>query len=149
LNAFSSDSSDPGEMVKWINREFYGEWIVGQTAGGCGNGNYNDFWKNPQFCVSLSLMNNQDDLVSMIVSLMQTEQSRKRAETDGTYENSLEPINFAIYKVKDTALEKFGTNKKFTSKELVEVNKRTTYMAQREITQRYFIFKVKLFFIMI
>ena len=124
-------------MVKWINREFYGEWIAGQTAGGCGNGNYNDFWKNPQFCVSLSLMNNQDNLVSMIVSLMQTEQSRKRAETDGSYENSLEPINFAIYKVKDTALEKFGTNKKFTSKELTEANMRTTYLAQREITQRY------------
>jgi hypothetical protein len=68
---------------------------------------------------------------------MQTEQVRKRAEGDGTYENSLEPINFSIYKVKDNALEKFGTNKKFTNRELTQAFTKNTYLAQREITNRY------------
>ena len=82
-------------------------------------------------------MNNVDNLVSMIVSLIQTEQTRNRGENQGTYENSLEPINFMIYKVKDSALDKFGTSKKFVKKELEQVFSKTTYLAQREVSNRY------------
>jgi hypothetical protein len=57
MNAFISEESQL--TYKWINREFFGEWIVGSTAGGCGNDDVKDYWKNPQFCVSLSLLNQQ------------------------------------------------------------------------------------------
>ena len=71
---------------------------------GSGAGNYYDqeaYWLNPQYFLNLSLRNKQDSKVAVIVSLMQTEQVRKRSETDGTYENSNEGISFSIYSIND------------------------------------------------
>ena len=64
---------------------------------------------------------------------MQTENVRKRAETNGQYESSNEPLNIAVYKVKDKANK---NAKMFAEKDLVEVFTNSIYMSQREMTTR-------------
>ena len=64
---------------------------------------------------------------------MQTENVRKRAETDGQYESSNEPLNVAVYKIKDKANK---NAKMFAEKDLVEVFTNNIYRKQREITGR-------------
>ncbi len=105
LNAFfKSDYLMNNHEFKWLYQEFHGQWVPGINSGGSGMGNYYDqeaYWLNPQYFMSLPVRNKYDDKVSMIVSLMQTEQVRKRSETDGTYENSNEGISFSIFSIND------------------------------------------------
>ena len=103
LNAFFSKSSDYNFNVNWYCEEMRGEWsIERKTAGGCGNLNKDDFWMNPQLVINLTLENKNDQKVSTIISLMQTDTlSRRQLETNGSYIGVNLPINFAIYRVKN------------------------------------------------
>jgi hypothetical protein len=69
---------------------------------------------------------------------MQTEQVRKRSETDGTYENSNEPIAFSIYHIKDKNFNvKLLNNQKFFDHEVTKMGSSGVYMQQREVTKRF------------
>ncbi|CAF0817426.1 unnamed protein product [Brachionus calyciflorus] len=129
FNAFSDDTNSESK-VNWINKQMIGSWKKGLNAGGCGNDRIEDFWKNPQYLITLKLENNQDDLVSIIVSLMQTDQCAKRLKSDATYENSNEPINCSVYKV----LDGVGSKKKYAYNDLEEIFSHPSYITQREIT---------------
>ncbi len=111
LNAcFRSDYLLYNQEFKWLYQEFHGQWVPGINSGGSGMGNYYDqeaYWLNPQYLMTLPLRNKHEDKVSMIVSLMQTEQVRKRSETDGTYDNSNEGLSFSIFTINDKNVGKF------------------------------------------
>lgn len=95
------------------------------------------YWLNPQYNLTLNVENNNDDKVTLVVSLIQTEQVRKRAETDGTYKNSNEALYFAIYKVKNPNETMKTKSKKYSSKDLEEVGNSETYLYQRETCKRF------------
>lgn len=141
LNAFFSSDHLMDDECKWFHQEFHGRWMPGINSGGSGIGNYYDqeaYWLNPQYMLNLSLKNKNYNRVSMIVSLMQIEQVRKRSETDGTYENSNEGISFSIFSITDKNVNvKLINNQKFTDFELKKVGTSGPYLNQREITKRF------------
>jgi len=73
----------------------------------------------------------------MVVSLLQTEQARKRLETDGTYQNSNEASYFSIYKIINPKVDNKSSNKKYLDKDLREVANSGTYLYQREVSKRF------------
>jgi len=103
LNAYFTKTSDYNFDVNWKCVEMRGEWSVERkTAGGCGNGNKDDFWLNPQFSINLTLENKNDKKVSTIVALMQTDTTmRRQMETNGSYMGVNLPLNFAVFQVKN------------------------------------------------
>ena len=108
---------------------------------GCGNYDEDKFWTNPQYCLTLTLENDTDDKVSMIVSLMQTEYVQKRAKSrDGAWENAYDAINFSVYKVKNKYLDENSDHKaadrKYGKKELKEIFSFDEYLYQRELAIR-------------
>ena len=134
LNAFFSKSDDYNLNINWSSAKFNVAWVSGVNAGGCGNGDPEMYWINPQCCVSLKPENDFDSNCSVIISLMQTESVRRRAEIDGTYESSNEAISFEVYKIRaDTRGERI---KKFKPDELEKVFSRKSYINQRAITER-------------
>lgn len=71
---------------------------------------------------------------------MQKEQVRKRLETDGTFENSNEPIAFYVYKIKDSSQILFCnqfdlSNIRFNDDLVVKVFSSGTYLYRRELTR--------------
>jgi hypothetical protein len=133
-NAFYSKSDDYNFNVNWSSQRFSGAWVSGVNAGGCGNVDPEMYWTNPQCCIALKLENNIDSKCSMIISLMQTESARRRAETNGTFDMANEAISFEVYKVRT---QMNGERmKKFTSNELEKIFSRKSYINQRSITER-------------
>ena len=105
LNAFFTKSNDYNFDVNWKCQQMIGEWSVNRkTAGGCGNTDKEDFWLNPQMVIPpLALENKNDKYVSAIVALMQTNtMQRRQMETNGSYIGVNLPINFTLFKVKNT-----------------------------------------------
>ena len=47
--------------ISWKMVVYHGEWIPFYSAGGCGNGNNNSFWTNPQFLIRLKDVDFEDD----------------------------------------------------------------------------------------
>ncbi|XP_052747993.1 calpain-A-like [Galleria mellonella] len=96
------DSLDPEECPegctkKWEMSVFEGEWVRGVTAGGCRN--YLDtFWRNPQYTVTLTDVDEGDDenKCTIIVALMQKNRRSQRHQ-------GLEclTIGFAVYRLPD------------------------------------------------
>lgn len=130
MNTFSIDTDESGIKYDWIKKQMHGQWISGLTAGGCGNERFEDFWKNPQHLINLKLENDQDDLVSIIVSLIHKDQVKRRLERDGSYENSNEPLNCSVYKKKNGV----GSKKKYIYSDLEEVYSGVFYLSQRELS---------------
>lgn len=130
MNTFSIDANETGANYDWIKKQMHGKWISGLTAGGCGNERFEDFWKNPQHLIDLKLQNDQDNLVSIIVSLIQKDQVKNRLEKDGSYEKSNEPFNCTVYRKKNGV----GTKKKYIYSDLEEVYSNDLYLSQRELS---------------
>ncbi|XP_041641849.1 calpain-9 [Cheilinus undulatus] len=75
----------------WEVNMFEGNWIRGSTAGGCRN--YIDtFWTNPQFKLKLEDADDEDDMCSVVIALMQ--KNRRKLRKEGL---DLETIGFAVY----------------------------------------------------
>ncbi|XP_068606996.1 calpain-9 [Brachionichthys hirsutus] len=111
----------------WEVNLFEGSWIRGSTAGGCRN--YIDtFWTNPQFKVKLEDADDEDDMCSLVVALMQ--KNRRRMRKEGL---DLETIGFAMYKA--------PTNEDQTAKDYFRYNSSTarsrTYINMREVSERF------------
>lgn len=135
LNAFTTVSNDT--QYKFNLQQFNGEWIPGKNSGGCGNDDMAAYWTNPQYNFSLKLDENIGDQVTIIVSLMQTEQTRLRAESDGSYESSNEGIFFKIYNVVNPNHDNSKDGKKYLSKDLQELVSSDMYLYQREVCKRF------------
>jgi hypothetical protein len=84
---------------------------------------------------------NTNEKCSVIISLLQTEQARKRRETNGTYESSFEAMLFSVYSIKKPKSHSY--NRKYSDQELtpLESSNKTaanpTYEFARDFTRRY------------
>jgi len=119
----------------WTTKNIEGEFVKGVNSGGCGNGNYENYWMNPQFNLSLSLENKKDDKCSLIVEIMQLDTLKRRL----TKAKPEEALAFAVYKIKnaDAASKKIEHGKKFTENQLEEVGRIKTYLYQRQVCKRF------------
>ena len=136
MNAFY-DAGTGGSVpdFKWVCQNYAGEFIPGRNAGGCGNDDPDAYWLNPQYPIQIS-----NKKTSIIISMIQCEQSRMRDETDGSYEKSNEAIAFSIYRCvgsEASISKKFSTNPKFGERELDEVCASGAYVYQRERSRRF------------
>ncbi len=65
--------------IRWSEARFSGSWVLGRTAGGCRNF-IDTFATNPQFRVVLvDSDDDEDDLCTCVISLMQKGSRRKKA----------------------------------------------------------------------
>ncbi|KAM4611413.1 calpain-9 [Polymixia lowei] len=79
----------------WEVSAFEGNWIRGSSAGGCRN--YIDtFWTNPQFKLMLEDADDEDDVCSVVIALMQ--KNRRKMRKEGL---DMETIGFAVYEAPD------------------------------------------------
>uniref|UniRef100_A0A8C5HA12 Calpain 9 n=1 Tax=Gouania willdenowi TaxID=441366 RepID=A0A8C5HA12_GOUWI len=106
----------------WEVEMLEGSWIRGSTAGGCRN--YIDtFWTNPQFKLRLNDADDDDDVCSVVVALMQ--KGRRKLRKEGM---DLQTIGFAMYK-------------DYLSKDFFRYNgsmaRSKTYINMREVSERF------------
>uniref|UniRef100_A0A8C5NAF4 Calpain 9 n=1 Tax=Gouania willdenowi TaxID=441366 RepID=A0A8C5NAF4_GOUWI len=111
----------------WEVEMLEGSWIRGSTAGGCRN--YIDtFWTNPQFKLRLNDADDDDDVCSVVVALMQ--KGRRKLRKEGM---DLQTIGFAMYKAPE--------GEDYLSKDFFRYNgsmaRSKTYINMREVSERF------------
>ncbi len=139
LNAFHRDPTNNiiKSSVKWHCEQFNGAWVPGVNSGGCVNYGMDSFFKNPQYIFKLQLKNNQDEFVSIIVSLMQTETLRLREKT-GNFMGSREALGIHVYALTEESNNSGGElTKKLNSSQMKYCDDNGIYMYQREISKRF------------
>ena len=95
LNADSVQ--DPTLDHAWHETKHNGSWISGSTAGGCRN--YLDtFVQNPQFSFKLTDSDDDDDLCSCVIALMQKGTRKNKISSDFV---ECPSIGFAIWRMEE------------------------------------------------
>uniref|UniRef100_A0A8C5H6T5 Calpain 9 n=1 Tax=Gouania willdenowi TaxID=441366 RepID=A0A8C5H6T5_GOUWI len=113
----------------WEVEMLEGSWIRGSTAGGCRN--YIDtFWTNPQFKLRLNDADDDDDVCSVVVALMQ--KGRRKLRKEGM---DLQTIGFAMYKGRNTCGEDYLSKDFFRYNGSMARSK--TYINMREVSERF------------
>ncbi|XP_072318748.1 calpain-9 [Eucyclogobius newberryi] len=112
---------------QWAVNLFEGSWIRGATAGGCRNF-IDTFWTNPQFQLQLEDADDDDDVCSVVIALMQ--KNRRQLRKQG---QDLETIGFAVYEAPDN-VDQLG--KDFFRYNPSKARSRT-YINQREVSERF------------
>uniref|UniRef100_A0A3Q3XLC8 Uncharacterized protein n=1 Tax=Mola mola TaxID=94237 RepID=A0A3Q3XLC8_MOLML len=120
------DSLTDDTKRHWEVNMFEGNWIRGSTAGGCRN--YITFWTNPQIKLKLEDADDDDDVCSVVIALMQ--KNRRQLRKKGM---DLQTIGFAVYEApgdEDHATKDFFRyhGSKARSK---------TYINMREVSERF------------
>jgi len=120
------------DTALWHVNQFDGEWIGGETAGGCRN-YLESFVHNPQFFVTLSVPDNEeeDDLCTLIVSLMQKGRRQLRHEGVGMLS-----IGFVIYKLKSETQTQHKLDESFF-KYTLSTARSKSFINLREVTARF------------
>lgn len=123
-HAFSdTNSTSTGMRKNWKTLAYHGEWVNGESAGGCGNAPYGELFKmNPQYPVKIT----QPYGCSMIVSLIQK-------VDDFQMENS---ISFFIKKVRDGKENEIGLDNKYDHSLLKSFCDEPTFINSREVSLR-------------
>ncbi|XP_036972322.1 calpain-9 [Acanthopagrus latus] len=111
----------------WEVSVFEGNWIRGATAGGCRNF-IDTFWTNPQFKLQLEDADDDDDVCSVVIALMQ--KNRRKLRKEGL---DLETIGFAVYEAPD---EVDQVGKDFFRYNASKARSRT-YINMREVAERF------------
>ncbi|XP_040001854.1 calpain-9 [Xiphias gladius] len=121
------DSLSDNTKRHWEVSMFEGNWIRGSTAGGCRN--YIDtFWTNPQFKLQLEDADDDDDVCSVVVALMQ--KNRRKLRKEGM---ELETIGFALYEAPD---DEDHQGKDFFRYHSSKARSRA-YINMREVSERF------------
>ncbi|XP_070776150.1 calpain-9 isoform X2 [Enoplosus armatus] len=111
----------------WEVSMFEGNWIRGSTAGGCRN--YIDtFWTNPQFMLQLEDADDDDDVCSVVIALMQ--KNRRKLRKEGL---DLETIGFTVYEAPDNEDQ---AGKDFFRYHASKARSKT-YINMREVSERF------------
>lgn len=122
--------------IKWASKVFEGGWISGKNSGGCGNGDPASYWLNPQYPIMFEAKkgdnNNNVGELSVIVSLMQTESIKRRAEAKGQMDNGFEALGFRVYSIKNGSVP--NKNSMYDASMLTEVSKIDVYSRTREVS---------------
>jgi hypothetical protein len=125
--------------ISWNTITYHDEWIIGKSAGGSGNGNDPRYWTNPQFFINLVDVDPDDneDLATVVVSLMQKYTREKRREKNGKLTE--EYIQFRLFKIKNEsdALKAKNYKQKLQAHQLERVGNSGDYINKREITKRF------------
>lgn len=129
-----SEEAKLKRQCRWQMVCYHGAWLRGSTAGGA---NGQEFWRNPQFLVTLD---NNNDESTMIVSLMQKFTREKkltnRYENDSRCEEYIQFRLFRILNQKDAdSSKRLGT--KLYASQLEKLGNTGNYMNLREITKRF------------
>ncbi|XP_061840314.1 calpain-9 [Nerophis lumbriciformis] len=111
----------------WEAQLFEGQWIQGSTAGGCRNF-IDTFWTNPQFKMELRDADDDDDVCSVVIALMQ--KNRRRLRKEGM---DLQTIGFAVYEAPNNADHQ---GKDFFRMHASKARSRT-YINLREVSERF------------
>jgi calpain len=95
------ESTEGGKKKKWVAQFEQGGWKRRVNAGGCRNF-LDTFWTNPQYRVEVVDADEDDneDVGTIIVGLMQKERRKKRAEGSG----DLLTMGYMLYKINDPKL---------------------------------------------
>jgi hypothetical protein len=129
----------PSLNLKWNMIAYNGQWKADSTAGGCGQPDKNSFWTNPQFLIKLTDVDPTDNenMGTLIVSLMQKYTREKRSETKG--ESAEEYIQFRLYKVKNPvdALNAKNSGIKLYASQLDPAGTSGSYINLRDVTKRF------------
>lgn len=137
---FDSDTRQEQFPLKWINQVYFGEFVPGKNAGGCGNDDPRSYWINPQYPLHID-SNSSGKKISVIVSLMQTEQMRLKDKNGGIFEQSNEALGFSVYLIVDTnqaiVQKKINQGYKFKEQELDECCTSGAYRITREVSKRF------------
>uniref|UniRef100_A0A4W6G785 Calpain 9 n=1 Tax=Lates calcarifer TaxID=8187 RepID=A0A4W6G785_LATCA len=120
------DSLTDDTKRQWEVSMFEGNWIRGSTAGGCRNF-IDTFWTNPQFKLQLEDADDDDDVCSVVIALMQ--KNRRKLRKEGL---DLETIGFAVYEVHDEDQQ----GKDFFRYHASKARSRT-YINMREVSERF------------
>ncbi|XP_071361442.1 calpain-9 isoform X1 [Trachinotus anak] len=121
------DSLTDDTKRHWEVSMFEGNWIRGSTAGGCRN--YIDtFWTNPQFRLELEDADDEDDVCSVVIALMQ--KNRRKLRKEGM---DLETIGFAVY---ESPNDEDHQGKDFFRYHASKARSRT-YINMREVSERF------------
>ena len=85
--------------LKWNCKMYHSEWADGVSAGGSGNQDQAKFWTNPQFLITLTDVDKDDNenMATLFVSLMQKDTRLKRLTNH--QESAEEFIQFRLFKV--------------------------------------------------
>jgi len=120
------------DNVCWHVNQFDGEWVGGETAGGCRNF-LETFVHNPQFFVTLSVPDDDDEdgLCTLIVSLMQ--KGRRQLKHEGV---GMLSIGFVIYKLKESQDTSTKLGEEFF-KYTLSTARSKSFVNLREVTGRY------------
>ncbi|XP_068451703.1 calpain-9 [Clinocottus analis] len=111
----------------WEVNMFEGNWIRGSTAGGCRNF-IDTFWTNPQFKLQLEDADDDDDVCSVVIALMQ--KNRRKLRKEGM---DMETIGFAVYQAPE---DEDQLGKDFFRYNASKARSRT-YINTREISERF------------
>ncbi|KAM4584699.1 calpain-9 [Odontesthes bonariensis] len=121
------DSLTDDTKRHWEVNVFEGDWIRGSTAGGCRN--YIDtFWTNPQFRLELEDADDDDDVCSVVIALMQ--KNRRKLRKEGL---DLETIGFAVFEAPN---DEDQLGKDFFRYNASKARSRT-YINMREVSERF------------
>uniref|UniRef100_A0A7N6C0R3 Calpain 9 n=1 Tax=Anabas testudineus TaxID=64144 RepID=A0A7N6C0R3_ANATE len=112
---------------QWEVNAFEGNWIRGSTAGGCRNF-IDTFWTNPQFKLELQHTDDNHDLCSVVIAVMQ--KNRRKLRKEGL---DLETIGFAVYEVRSKHDQ---VGKDFFRYHPSKARSRT-YINMREVSERF------------
>uniref|UniRef100_A0A4W6G7C3 Calpain 9 n=1 Tax=Lates calcarifer TaxID=8187 RepID=A0A4W6G7C3_LATCA len=121
------DSLTDDTKRQWEVSMFEGNWIRGSTAGGCRNF-IDTFWTNPQFKLQLEDADDDDDVCSVVIALMQ--KNRRKLRKEGL---DLETIGFAVYEAPD---DEDQQGKDFFRYHASKARSRT-YINMREVSERF------------
>ena len=91
-----------------------------------------EYFKNPQYPISLKYENENQEKVSIIIFLIQTDTVKRRSMA-GRYEDSNLQINVSIYKI--TNSDK-GNRRRYSEDDLEEIYTGPTYLNLRSVSTR-------------
>lgn len=128
---------DDDSDLEWKETILHDEWIVGKSAGGPGYPVPESFWTNPQFFIKLIDVddNDNENLVSIIIALMQKDSREKKAKTRGM--EAEEFIQFRLFRVNDNVKINDSKNVKFYGNQTEMIGDSGDYINYREITRRF------------
>ncbi|XP_075591567.1 calpain-B isoform X6 [Dermatophagoides farinae] len=97
ITNLTPDSLDDESKKAWQVNYFEGQWIPGVSAGGCRN-HLNTFYLNPQYMITLTDQDDDDELCTCVVALMQKNHRIKRKMGLDNL-----TIGFVIYEVNENS----------------------------------------------
>lgn len=113
--------------------------VKGKSSGGSGRTNEAAFWTNPQFLITLTDVDpdDQENMATIIISLLQKFTREKRTQNKG--ESSEEFIQFRLYRIlSDTdAQQAKKTGQRLYASQLERCGTSGPYINLREVTKRF------------